>query len=42
MVDFGVGEYAIYRCTPGPEGCQTVFADNWLVPSLCSNEGTIQ
>ncbi|MFZ6664339.1 hypothetical protein [Peijinzhouia sedimentorum] len=42
VVDFGSGEWAIYRCTLGPEGCQSVLADNWQVPSLCSNDGTTQ
>ena len=42
VVDFSLPEWAIYRCTPGPEGCQTVFAKAWQVPSLCSNEGTVE
>ena len=35
IIDFGAGSYAMHRCTPGPEGCVSIMADEAWLPSNC-------
>lgn len=37
VIDYGGGSLNIWRCTPGPEGCQSVMADNFWIPIECND-----